>query len=393
MGRILPYFLHRAVLPLRWVFYGAVLPCSALRVVLWYLPLLSCGLLRAVRCLLGRLFVCCAVLLVAAACCAVSLVVPSGWVVRGAVCCLVLVCVAVCCAVLYVPGCSAAPRCCALCRTVLCCCVLCCFLALVWCRCSFRRVLWRCPSPWGPVLCGAVFCAVPPRCVLCAVCVLSWRAGACCYSSLCFVLCVSWGVVLCVPCPLRSVRCCASLCWCACVVLLVRCVLLLGPGAVVRCCVLCCFLWCSVVRCWVWLPVVVSWWRALVSVSLSGRVVCFPVFGVVCSGALLPCVVFCGAVLSRGAVLSCSAVALRCCLCLLCPPVASHAAPCCAVLCCWLSVAFSARWWRSYAVVPFPSLPARTKNTDCYPVLPCARLCVSGSGRWRIWSRHSPLDC
>ena len=172
---------------------------------------------------------------------------------------------------------------------------------------------------------------------------------------------------------------CDSLCWCACVVLFVWCVLLLAPTAVVRCCVLCCFLWCSLVRCWVWWPVVVYWWRVLVSVSLSGGVVCLPVVGAVCCGALLPCVVFCGAVLSRGAVLSCSAVVLRCCLCLLCPPVACRAAPCCAVLCCWLSVLFFAQWWRLCAVVPFPSLPARTKNIDYYPVLPRPRLCVGGS--------------
>ena len=175
------------------------------------------------------------------------------------------------------------------------------------------------------VLCGAVFCGVPPRCV-CFV-VARWC-----------VLCVSWGVVLCVPCALRSVRCCASLCWCARVVLFVWCVLLLAPGAVVRCCVLCCFLWCAVVRCWVWWPVVVSWWRFSVSVSLSGRVVCFPVVGVVCCGALLSCVVFCCAVLSRGAVLLCSAVVLRCCWGLLCPPVGCRAVLCCFVgwLCCFL---------------------------------------------------------
>ena len=67
----------RAALSLRRVLCGAVLPCSALRVVLRCLALLCCGLLRAVRCLLWRLFVFCGVLLVATAC-AVSLVVLSG---------------------------------------------------------------------------------------------------------------------------------------------------------------------------------------------------------------------------------------------------------------------------------------------------------------------------
>ena len=256
---------------------------------------------------------------------------PPPLVSRGFRSCRSVLCAVLCCASL-----GAVLRRAAACCVARCCAVVCC-VALVWCRCLLRRALWRCPSPWGPVLCGAVFCGVPPRCVLCAVCVLPWRGGACCCSPLCLVLCVSRGAVLCVPCALRSVRCCASLCWCARVVLFVWCVLLLAPGAVVRCCVLCCFLWCAVVRCWVWWPVVVCWWRVSVSVSLSGRVVCFPVVGVVCCGALLSCVVFCGAVLSRGAVLLCSAVVLRCCWGLLCPPVGRRAVLCCAVgwLCCF----------------------------------------------------------
>ena len=287
-----------------------------------------------------------------------------------------------------VPCCAVCPwlRCCAallrvvppgvvlLCAVLLCCA---CFVPLLVLLCPLAL-----PVALGPcALRRCVFCGVPPRCVLCVVCVLSWRVGACCCSPLCFLLCVSWGVVLCVPCPLRFVRCCALLCWCACVVLLVWCVLLLAPDDVVRCCVLCCFFRCSVVRCWVWWPLVVCWWRVTVSVSLSGRLVCFPVVGAVCSCALLPCVVFCGAVLSPGAVLSCSAVVFRCCFCLLCPPVACCAAPCCAVLCCWLYVLFFARRWRLCAVVPFTSLPARTKRIDYHPVLPRAGLCVVGSRR------------
>ena len=132
------------------------------------------------------------------------------------------------------------------------------------------------------------------------------------------MLCASWGVVLTAPCPLCSVWCCAALCECVCVVLFVWSALVLAPGAVVRCCVLCCFPWCSVVRCSVGVPAVVFWRRVLVLVSLSGRVACFPVVGVVCCGALFPCVVFWGALLSCGAVPLCSAVRLRCCLCLLC---------------------------------------------------------------------------
>ena len=289
---------------------------------------------------------------------------------------------AVCRVVLCVPGCGAAPRCAALCRPLLCCRVLCCarLVPLLVAPCPLAL-----PVALGPVLCSAVFCGAPPRCVLCAVCVLLWRGGACCCSPLCLVLCVSRGAVLCVPCALRSVRCCASLCWCARVVLFVWCVLLLAPGAVVRCCVLCCFLWCAVVRRWVWWPVVVCWWRVSVSVSLTGRVVCVPVVGVVCCGALLSCVVFCGAVLSRGAVLLCSAVVLRCCWGLLCPPVSCRAVLCCAVgwLCCF--------WPRGGVCVLWCSFPRGVRSLSsplcalrwlvvlavvpCFPVSCAVALC------------------
>ena len=81
--RVVPcaVWCRRAVPPFRVVSCGAVLPWSGLPVVLWCLVLLSWGLLRTVQCFLGRLFVCCAVLLVAAACCAGLLVVASGCVV------------------------------------------------------------------------------------------------------------------------------------------------------------------------------------------------------------------------------------------------------------------------------------------------------------------------
>ena len=223
-------------------------------------------------------------------------------------------------------------------------------------------------------LCSAALCfAVFLRAVCSVLCVFC--RGACCCSPLCFVLCVSRGAVLCFPCPLRSVRCCASLCWCARIVLFVWCVLLLAPGAVVHCCVSCCFLWCAVVRCWVWWPVVVCWWRVSVSVSLSGRVVCFPVVGVVCCGALLSCVVFCGAVLSRDAVLLCSAVVLRCCWGLLCPPVGCHAVLCCAVgwLCCFLPGGGVCVLWCSFprAVCSLSSPLCALRCLVVLAVVPC----------------------
>ena len=150
-----------------------------------------------------------------------------------------LPCAVLCC----VPGCGAArsfSRHCA----VVCCVVWCCSFGAAAC-CAVRSGAARRPG----VPCFPVFCGVPPRCVLCAVCVLSWCVGACSWSPLCFVLCASWGVVLCVPCLLCSVWCCAAMCWCVCVVLFVWCALVMAAGAVVRCCVLCCFPWCSVVRC------------------------------------------------------------------------------------------------------------------------------------------------
>ena len=262
-------------------------------------------------------------------------------------CLAVFVAAARCC----VPCCAVRPwvRCCRAVSpgVVLSCAVLCSFGAAACCAVPSGVV--RRPG----ALCSAVLCfAVFPRAVCSVLCVFCRGAvvrAVVRRSALCCV-CPGRGAVLCVSCALRSVRCCASLCWCARVVLFVWCVLLLAPGAVVRCCVLCCFLWCAVVRCWVWWPVVVCWWRVSVSVSLSGRVVCFPVVGVVCCGALLSCVVFCGAVLPRGAVLLCSAVVLRCCWGLLCPPVGCRAVLCCAVgwLCCFLPGGGARVLWCSF---------------------------------------------
>ena len=148
------------------------------------------------------------------------------------------------------------------CRSVLCAVLCCASPGAVRCCAALLRVV----SP-GVVLACAVLrsfgaaacCAVPSG--------AARRSGALCSAALCFAVfpravcsvcfVVARWCVLCVLCALRSVRCCASLCWCPCVVLFVWCVLLLALGVVVRCCVLCCFLWCAVVRCWVWWPVVV----------------------------------------------------------------------------------------------------------------------------------------
>ena len=188
----------------------AALCCpSVLRAVLWYLALLCCGLLRAVWCLLGCLFLCCAALLVPAACCAVSLVVLSGWVVRG---------------VCLLPGvglrsrvarCAVCPwmRCCGalllvvppgvvlLCAVLFCCACLVSLLVVpsspalpvALGPCALRRCVSRC----SPALCAlccvffvvACWCALLFAAVLCAVCVLGCRAVRTLSSPLCAVLC------------------------------------------------------------------------------------------------------------------------------------------------------------------------------------------------------------
>ena len=174
---------------------------------------------------------------------------------------------------------------------------------------------------WGPTPCvefcgGVLLCGGVLSCpVVCS--------GRCRYLLFVSCRCAFWGVVLpgvvlCVPC-LRSLRCCAALCWCPCVVLFVWSALFLAPGAVMRCCVLCCFLWCASLRFWPWLPAVFVWWRVSVSVSLCGRVAGFPVVGQLaaapCSAVLCPvvlccCVVLCCPVLVPfcGAVCACSAL-------------------------------------------------------------------------------------
>ena len=166
-----------------------------------------------------------------------------------------------------------------------CCAVVCC-VALVWCRCLLPCALRRCVLRCSPALC--VFCR---GAVVRAVCVL----GCCAVRSLCSPLCavLCFAVLVRSRCAVRVVRAVVGA-WCCGALLCVVLFPVVCPGAVLglvaRGCLLVAF---------------------LVSVSLSGRVVCFPVVGVVCCGAPLSCVVFCGAVLSRGAVLLCSAVMLR----------------------------------------------------------------------------------
>ena len=158
---------------------------------------------------------------------------------------------------------------------------------LAWCVLAFRC----------PVLCsGALGCRVVVCCrALPFVCVV---ACACClFPAAARLLCVFWGVVLCVLCPLRPVRCCAALCWCPCVVLSASSVMFLVPCVVGSWCRCLLFRVCW----WLWFPGVVVCWcvSALVTVSGLGVARRLP------CGVLLPCVVSCGAVLPCGAVLWC----------------------------------------------------------------------------------------
>ena len=204
----------RAVLPFGRVFCGAVLPCSVLPVMLCRVSgrsvRLSCS-----RCvLLSGFGLRCRVLCRGG----VSVIVLS----RAVRCCCVLCRVSgrsvrlSCsrCGLLSGFGLRCRVLCCAVCPWVRCCAGL---LRVV----PLGVALWRCLLPRGAVLGAAVYCGIPPRCVFCAVRVLSWCIGVCCCSQLYFVLCVSWGVVQCIPCPLRSARCCAELCRFACNVLFV----------------------------------------------------------------------------------------------------------------------------------------------------------------------------
>ena len=290
-----------------------------------------------------------------------------------------------------------------------------------WCRASVvlslsgrvaRRPVVRRVVSWYfscPVLCSVALCCGVVVCcrALPFVCVVA--CARCLFLAAVRLLCVFWGVVLCVPCPLRPVRCCAALCWCPFVVLCASSVLFPVDGVVGS--------WSRSlllgVCWWLWLPGVVVWWcvSALVPVSGlagAGRLPC---------GVLLPCAVSCGAVLPCGAVPCCPVffffffsllVALVSC----CPPLVLGSAPvpgrfffcalpvrCCAgvpasllsvrcslalaglagVLCCcllclcvccwpWLSSVVS--WW----VLVAPGVVSRWRAVVCPWVLWCAVL-------------------
>ena len=81
--------------------------------------------------------------------------------------------------------------------------------AVLFCFAPFGAAA-RCVVSWGAVLRLGALCLLAPCFVLSphTVCVLLWCVAAWCCSLLCFVPCAPPGVVLCVSCRLRPVRCC-----------------------------------------------------------------------------------------------------------------------------------------------------------------------------------------
>ena len=277
-------------------------------------------------------------------------------------------------------GCGAALRCCALCRPVLCCCVLCCFAALVWCRRLLCRALWRCPSPRGPVVCGAVFSGVPPRCVcfvvawwcvplfaalLCAVCVLWYCAVRSLSSPLCAVLC--FAVLVHLRCAVRVVRAVAGA-WCCGVLLsvvvfpLVCCGAVLGllpPGCLL---VPCCGALLSVFLCWwCWFLSFPCVCGALLRCASCCSVPVWSALLLVPRAVACPCALWC--LPGRSAVWwccsGCRGVLLCCALsCGDLRPVPCPAVPCCPAVLCWLAVLCGClRCWRLFFLLSsFPLL-------------------------------------
>ena len=159
------------------------------------------------------------------------------------------------------------------------------------------------------------------------------------------VLCLSWAVG------------CAGVCFSGAIPVVALCAVLSRPSGAGWCCVVlpvvfgCLLLSLAVLCCLLVGLGVVFWWCCpCLAAPLAALW-----FGVVCLGAPLPGVVFCGALLSFCGVLSCSALCLRRCMCLLfvscrcvsavcvlgCRAVRSLSFPPCAVLCCAVLVPLS----------------------------------------------------
>ena len=172
---------------------------------------------------------------------------------------------------------------------------------LVWprgsppCGSAWCVLVFRCPVLCSVALCCRVVvccCAVPFVCVVACACCLFLAAAR--------LLCVFRGVVLCVPCPLRPVRCCAALRWCPFVVLCASSVLFLVAGVVGSCCR------CLLLRVcwWLWMPGVVVWWCVSALMPVSGLAIARRLPVVSCSPVLCPVALCCRVVLCCGALSS-----------------------------------------------------------------------------------------
>ena len=208
--------------------------CSACAVLCWYACVFAlCSVLSCPRgagwcfVLLPVVFVC---LLLGLAVLFCPLVGPGGsW------CCVSVAC----CGVSLGAVLRLVAACCAAWRCVVVRCVV--SFCSVWCCRALCCVLGRCPSSWGPVPSGAVFCLAPLRCVcfavvcrrvvlfavvLCAVCALGGRVVR-------FLSPPPCAVLLCGPLALGALLPCAAA-WCrgvlsCCLVGFVSCVAVVVP--------------------------------------------------------------------------------------------------------------------------------------------------------------------
>ena len=204
---------------------------------------------------------------------------------------------AVCRVVLCVPRCGAVLRRAAARCVARCCAGLCC-VALVWCRCFIAPCPLALPVALGP--CALRRCVLRCSPALCALCVLSWRGGACCAFPVLSVLCgavlrCAGALALCCSC---GACCCWRLVlWCAAVCCAVSCGvpwcgagsggLWLSAGGVFRCRCPCLAAW-SASLCLVWFAVVPCF-PVSCSVVLCCRVVLWCCALLSCCGAVGAC--------------------------------------------------------------------------------------------------------
>ena len=275
--------------------------------------------------------------------------------------------------------CGAAPRCCALCRPVLCWRVLCCarLVPLLVAPCPLAL-----PVALGP--CALRRCVLRCSPATCALCVLSWRGGACCAFPVLSVLC---GAVL--RCAGASALCC-SCGACCCWRLVLWC-------AAVCCAVSCGVPWCGAGSGGPWLsaggvfqcrcPCLAAWsaslglvWFAVVpcfpvscSVVLCCRVVLWCCALLSCCGAVGACfallwaVVLCCVVLLVGCAVFGPVVVSACCGALflaLCVPCLLRSVRCGALLC-WL-----------WCPASLCRVLCRCAVVWCCAVVPCCRFAV-----------------